>query len=607
MSFRSGLPELRDDAGVVAIVVALSMSTFLLGFAAMAVDLGIAYTRKAQLQSVADRLAVATAQGLPATTGLNSDGTPGALTNLATQWNRLCSAGAEGNQIWSARVCADAGWATDGDPANGDVRFVSDTDGGLTYGLTNPPGPVLTAVRVELPPSTVQFGFAGAFGAGSTQVHKAASARIGTPLGGGILPFAVTDVDVDNGQFCVVDPATLPADRWQRRNRGAPVLTLTPSSIPFVEGAGPGGTVTVRLILTTTASRLGMIVVHTSGSSPAIPVDPADITGPVPSVIRAGQFDYSFSVELPRLDPGSSLAVWVSGEQTTSRPLRPGSPDFTTAWRYLVFAGRPAPDVDPCGFVQAQSRGFDPIARTAGGSALDQLEANVRSGPEPQLYPAAAAGSLLDPISDLCGTEAVAPSSACLTQDTTTIGFGDAVRDGLLRGGDGRPGRLIGDCGNGTMSAGGYSGIDASRLMRADSPLVDPRFGTGTALRLSVQTGGAPEEGWVTAQALRCPRMGVLPVVDDAPLLEPAGGAEIGGRAITGFVYVWIDGLATTRGLTWNGGTLRSVSGYLIKPGYLPSIVAGSPVVGPYLGPDMPKEATLICDLGDRQSGRCAR
>ena len=50
---------------MIAIVVALSVSTFLLGFAALAVDLGTAYVRKAELQSIANRLALAGAKGLP--------------------------------------------------------------------------------------------------------------------------------------------------------------------------------------------------------------------------------------------------------------------------------------------------------------------------------------------------------------------------------------------------------------------------------------------------------------------------------------------------------------------------------------------------------------
>ena len=97
--------------------------------------------------------------------------------------------------------------------------------------------------------------------------------------------------------------------------------------------------------------------------------------------------------------------------------------------------------------------------------------------------------------------------------------------------------------------------------------------------------------------------MAVLPVVDDAP---QAPWLTIGGQPIAGFVYFWIDGVVG-RGLEWgSGGHLRSLTGYLIKPGFLPPVVAGSGVVGPYLGDSMPKEATLICDLGDRNQGRCA-
>src|SRR3954465_9046625 len=74
------------DAGVSAIVVALSVSTFLLGFAALAVDLGSAYVRKAELQSIANRLARAGAKGLPVIT--QSDG---AIDEINRTLEQICS------------------------------------------------------------------------------------------------------------------------------------------------------------------------------------------------------------------------------------------------------------------------------------------------------------------------------------------------------------------------------------------------------------------------------------------------------------------------------------------------------------------------------------
>ncbi len=55
----------RNEAGVVAIVMTLAISTFLLGIAALAVDLGQAYLRQNDLQSLADRLAWPGRRGCP--------------------------------------------------------------------------------------------------------------------------------------------------------------------------------------------------------------------------------------------------------------------------------------------------------------------------------------------------------------------------------------------------------------------------------------------------------------------------------------------------------------------------------------------------------------
>jgi len=72
------------------------------------------------------------------------------------------------------------------------------------------------------------------------------------------------------------------------------------------------------------------------------------------------------------------------------------------------------------------------------------------------------------------------------------------------------------------------------------------------------------------------------------------------GQNIVGFRYVWIDDDGTTleRGLHWTDGRLESFRGYVIDPGYLPAVVAGSRLVGPFLGAEMPKQVRLIPDLG---------
>jgi len=88
----------------------------------------------------------------------------------------------------------------------------------------------------------------------------------------------------------------------------------------------------------------------------------------------------------------------------------------------------------------------------------------------------------------------------------------------------------------------------------------------------------------------------VMPVLETG--VPPVAGGI--GQNIVSLTYVWIDGPAAgDDGLTWaSGSTLRSFEGYVVDPRYLPELVAGSPVIGPFLGGDMPKEALLMTDIG---------
>ncbi len=468
------------DAGVIAIVVALSVSTFVLGFAALAVDLGSAYVRKAELQSIANRLALAGARGLPVVS--QSDGAVDQIDRELASICRsaalpgVCTIGSDGTGRAPGR-----GWMIDGNPDNGEVAFFSDPDADARYSLANPVTDlalptVATALQVRLPPSTVTFGLAAAVGIDSATLTKSATGRVGTPLGSGMLPFALAPDDVSSGQFCVRDPAFAPA--------------ATPPATP-------------------------------------------------------------------------------EGQPPTS---------------------------DPCQQPGAE-RGFAQLARPTDDTVLADLEQNIRSGPAPNLLPATSLfgslGSALD-----CVSTTFAAATSCLSM-TTGVEFGDALTRGFLGAAGTPPGRLIGDCGNGTTGA---SGIDDSRLF-SDPGFIDPsKGGSAAALqaRLSGLNGptaaGPQNRGWLTSKLLRCPRLAVLPVIDPDSAL-----GTIGGKNITSFSYVWIDddGETSDRGLHRTLGRVDAVRGYVVDPGYLPAVVAGSQLVGPFLGGEMPKQVLLIPDLGE--------
>src|SRR3712207_4572687 len=122
--------RMRDDAGAVAILVALSTSTFLLGFAALAVDLGQVYARRGQVQSIADLAALSAARQLP-----NTDAARETAVEI------LCEEAGDVVGWEEAQVCPEGdpdpapAWTADGDPVNGEISFyVEDADGDGRYG-----------------------------------------------------------------------------------------------------------------------------------------------------------------------------------------------------------------------------------------------------------------------------------------------------------------------------------------------------------------------------------------------------------------------------------------------------------------------------------------
>jgi hypothetical protein len=151
-------PRGRDERGAISVIVALTM-VVLLGFAALAIDVGMVYAERAQLQNGADAAAIATAQNC-ALTGQDIDctGIPSVARSLANS-----------NALDARSNIKDL-------VINRSTRKVTVTTGALEDGQS---------------PNRVSLIFARALGVDSSEVAASSTATWGSPTAGPA-PFPIT-------------------------------------------------------------------------------------------------------------------------------------------------------------------------------------------------------------------------------------------------------------------------------------------------------------------------------------------------------------------------------------------------------------------------------
>ncbi len=186
------------DQGVVAVIVALTVTSVLLVTGAFALDFGNVFARQRAAQSAADLAALAAATELPQNPSAALDK---AVSTLCDPHNAVDG--------WPAGTCDSSGWADDGDPGNGEITFYvdGDADGRFTDPVDVISANRPTGVRVITPPARVEFGLGAVTGTTGTSVQRVAMARVGTPVGSGILPVYLLPGET-SGRFCVHDPGT---------------------------------------------------------------------------------------------------------------------------------------------------------------------------------------------------------------------------------------------------------------------------------------------------------------------------------------------------------------------------------------------------------------
>ena len=424
----------------------------------------------------------------------------------------------------------------DGPPQGGDGFFQA------TEQIDDDDDPA-TAIRVKLPPSEIEFGLGRSLGADDITVSKAATARLGTPEGAGMLPFAVTVDDLRLGaekEICVLDPAAEPT--LPDPPATDPIFTITDPPIAIYPAPTNGDPLTLR--------RVPFIGRALPTDNPIVFIDGVARGAPESATPDA------IAILLPDLTSGPHR-VWVQSDTAST--------NFSTIF---VTGGAAAPPGDSC---EGTSRGVLDIGRDGLTNPPNTvLGENLKRGVEPRAhrifdFPDQINPTLLDPVLDLLrcrvlglpplpvilnfllSTVGVAgvfsPDINCVT--TRASGFADGLTVGLLDEDGANPGRLLQPCSDEEAAAGG-------RDDRRHRPLRGRR---PRHRRRAAEPGGPRrgqrERGLIKNDAFRCPRLGMVPVIqpglldivdDDYPIVD--------------FTYVWIDDDAD--GLIFNPDNIAS-------------------------------------------------
>lgn len=184
----------RSDSGVTAVIVGIS-AVMLFSVAALAVDLGNAYSRKRDVQNQADFAALAGAGDLPSTGATLCPGSRPAAGDKAviTVTSYLNDNRPQSGDGKSPLVVASQ--LVDCKPDNGEVSY-----------------PTQNKVKVITPLALVKYGLAKVMGFDSTNVSASATVGMGSPGGNAVMPFYAVSGGCGWGPQILSDPAQGHAD-----------------------------------------------------------------------------------------------------------------------------------------------------------------------------------------------------------------------------------------------------------------------------------------------------------------------------------------------------------------------------------------------------------
>jgi hypothetical protein len=564
------------DEGVVAIVVALSVSTFLLVFGAFAVDFGNAFARRQNLQTAVDLAALAGAAMLPDRSAA-----------LGKIHESLCSDKNE-NTVdgWAPSVCAGNGWMTDTDTENGQVTFYGpDTDGSGRYEPFEAAagGVEATALRIVTPKAHVEFGLGQITGASGVDLARAATAKVGSVTGpGGVQPIPVTPDEP--GTICLSDTTgtagTAPVDLPDGDDRIVLRILAGLHATPKVTDIRVGLQVGIPGLLNVTVWSRG----YTNAGAPL-----GD------QVMGTGNVLGPYQIKAPDYPVGSYVYLYarvqILGVTYTS--------DFVPV-DYGV--------VDNCGQVIIRRNYVrEPRFTGTGLAVLLNLQAGIDHAVRPWTeYPP--------------GNPApTVPQGQCGAQPGTAFRSGGAplstvncltVADDVDVVGDSHPpyldvtangtGLLMADtCPNSDRGdINGHPDRDVTSMFRAD---FTPGGPSGTIAGL-IRAGASPtaaQRGSLSSRLLLCPRLFTVPVLD-APTVDRAIGT--GSYPVQGFRYLYLEPTnanGASYGFTFSNRTVTRINAIVIDPAWFPETAALPLPIGEYLGENLTKQVALVHDYGD--------
>jgi len=512
------IPRNRSEQGAVAIMVGL-LATVVFGTAALAVDLGSAWSRKREVQKQVDISALSVGHMLPMTAGNRMAIAAEVAEYFSDQSNQVVGQeSVNGSQL------------VNGSTADGEIWF-QNTD-------FTPCTDECPQMRVLAPASRVEFGLATALGISHTMVQQEATVRIASelpPSEKGIpfwLPtgcgYGPTEADTTQGNQ--PDPAPTPT----ATSTVTPTATATASLVPYLPT--PIGTHVLVGTAVTPIGYLGTINIsgyHVSGVGAQFKKVTLRAYPPTGTAFVDFAAETNGNGSVPPFTVSQEISTTPGDWRVYALAEKNNSIEFSATHLVLQVADPvgptptplPSPTDSPAvadvavGCVGQDRGNFGQLdaPRLEGGTKQARLALNLARGMDHELIPyvfpdgltekkdCGSGGSLL-PDAQLDEISRV--GNNCITGDTGNDG--PKMMDGLIQGISGvAPGRL--DVANGATTCPGRSNASISgKLINND--VLSCFLRHGATLADITQTSGVTTQ-MLDRSVFDSPRFVWLPVV----------------------------------------------------------------------------------------------